>query len=122
MKNVLLKVIMMVCWGLPVSAQNLIPATSEDLSEFDRQISQTLGSSQVKGSAQGVRKGSGFGKAVAEEAKKLGSAVKASAGKAEKPQRPAKATEVQMTNDAKISSPSSLERGHSSNAPGKLKR
>lgn len=52
----------------PVLAQTLIPATSEDINEFDRQISQ-----QLKKSANGksAKSKTGFGSEISEEAKKL---------------------------------------------------
>lgn len=48
----------------PAVAQTLIPATSEDINEFDRQVSEQLQRQQGKGAAK-------FGAQVSEEAKKL---------------------------------------------------
>jgi len=48
----------------PAVAQTLIPATSEDINEFDRQVSEQLKRSQKSGK-------SNFGSQVSEEAKKL---------------------------------------------------
>jgi len=47
----------------PVMAQTLIPATSEDINEFDRQVSEQLKRSGAKKE--------NFGQQVSEEAKKL---------------------------------------------------
>ncbi|WP_413288099.1 hypothetical protein [Bdellovibrio sp. HCB337] len=110
MKNILFKILIVMCVALPVSAQTLIPATSEDLSDFDRQVTQTL-----KENNQGRE----FGQAVAEEAKKLGSAA-ATNGSAVKAK--SKAASGKATKDAKTSSPANNDRGNSSNAPGKTKK
>ncbi len=50
----------------PISAQTLIPATSEDINEFDRQVSQQLQRSKDK-----TNKPENFGAKVSDEAKKL---------------------------------------------------
>ena len=49
----------------PALAQTLIPATSEDINDFDRQVSEQLKKSNVK------KDKSNFGAVVSEEAKKL---------------------------------------------------
>lgn len=54
----------------PVIAQTLIPATSEDISEFDRQIANQLKRSGGRKADQKASKSS-FGSQVSEEAKKL---------------------------------------------------
>lgn len=48
----------------PLMAQELIPATSEDIQEFDRQVTQAM-------KRESVRPGANFGAQVSEEAKKL---------------------------------------------------
>jgi hypothetical protein len=111
MKKVLLQIIMILCWTLPVSAQNLIPATSEDLNEFDRQVSESL-TSRGEVISQEAQKGREFGQAVAAEAKKLGGGIKGPIIKAER----------LKNKEAKASSPANNNRGNSSNAPGQKKK
>lgn len=108
--------------SLSVCAQTLIPATSEDLSEFDRQVSESLAKTHGKNISQEAKKGRDFGQAVTSEAKKLGQGVKAPTTKAEKVKQIA-ASEVKSAKDkdAKTSSPANNNRGKSSNAPGQNK-
>lgn len=111
MGSKLLTIFVLMCLALPVSAQTLIPATSEDLSDFDRQVSQSLRKTTQSGD---------FNQAVTEEAKKLGTSVKAEAGKAKKAN--SKAAAAKAAKDAKASSPANNDRGNSSNAPGQMKK
>ncbi len=52
----------------PILAQTLIPATSEDINDFDRQVSQQL---QRSKDSKAKPKAENFGAKVSEEAKKL---------------------------------------------------
>lgn len=60
MKHLLALLILL---GQPVVAQTLIPATSEDINEFDRQVNEQL--------QRNAKDNKGFGAQVSEEAKKL---------------------------------------------------
>lgn len=99
-------------------AQTLVPATSEDLSEFDSQINQ----------AHKSPSGSQFGAKVSEEAHHLqnSAAQKKKARKgvldprdqAERASLGAGGNSGNSGQDAKVSSPKNSDRGNSANAPG----
>ena len=61
-------VILLSIMAQPISAQTLIPATSEDINDFDRQVSQQL---QRANDAKQKPKAENFGVKVKDEAKKL---------------------------------------------------
>ncbi|MBS1970794.1 MAG: hypothetical protein JSU04_10825 [Bdellovibrionales bacterium] len=99
-------------------AQTLVPATSEDLSEFDSQINQAHKSSTD----------SQFGAKISEEARNLqnSTAQKKKARKgaldprdqAERASLGAGGNSGNSDKDAKVSSPKNSDRGNSANAPG----
>lgn len=64
--RVIASVILLALAAQPISAQTLIPATSEDINEFDRQVSEQLQRSDTK-----KANSDNFGAKVSEEAKKL---------------------------------------------------
>lgn len=114
MKKILLFTLLTFLWTSGALAQSLVPATSEDLSAFDEQISQTQSSSQ-------------FGAAVAAEAKKLqkSQAVKESKNKDSLQgvkENVSKNASASSATDAKVSSPKNSDRGNSANAPGRNKK
>ncbi len=102
-------------------AQTLVPATSEDLSEFDSQIHQ----------AQKSSTGSQFGARVSEEARNLQNSaghkkrsrkgVLTPRDQEDKSSLGAGGNSSSSDKDAKVSSPKNSDRGNSANAPGRNK-
>lgn len=101
-------------------AQSLVPATSEDLSEFDSQISQ----------AKKTSAGSQFGAKVSEQARALQNQAEqkkkkqgASVGSREDSDKSqAGGSSASSAKDAKVSSPKNSDHGNSANAPGHNKK
>ena len=99
-------------------AQTLVPATSEDLSEFDSQINQAHKSSS----------GSQFGAKVSEEVRNLQNSAaqkkKGNKGVLDPRDQEVKASlgaggdSSNSAKDAKVSSPKNSDHGNSANAPG----
>lgn len=105
----------------PVLAQTLIPATSEDINEFDRQVSEQLSKNQ--------KSKSNFGTSVSEEAKKLNEAPtdsKKEFGKWVSSQRKKNDQGRPAIQGSANSGTGSSNRGHSEsareNAPGQKKK
>lgn len=122
--------------GTGALAQTLIPATSDDLSDFDRQIAQQVQKRlESQRTAQKDLSGKAFSTAVSDEAKLLKGATATTKKKSGKGIQldvrdrgsqstvgsTASATASSGGKDAKVSSPVNNSRGNSANAPGKNK-
>lgn len=109
--------------GTMASAQTLVPATSEDLNDFDRQISLSHKNTT----------NSNFNAKVSEEAKRLQSQTTTQKKKSAKDSMDPRDKEDQSqlgasgnasnsAKDGKVSSPANSDHGNSANAPGHNKK
>lgn len=138
MGKTILVIFMTVFWGAGALAQALIPATSEDLNDFDRQVQQQVQKRlESQKAAKKTTKGAAFGAAVAEEAKLVQSTATTKRKNSTGSQQAVEARERggaqvggnanagsasgNSAKDGKVSSPSTNSRGNSANAPGKNK-
>jgi hypothetical protein len=127
MSKKLITTIFIILFGQTLFAQSLVPATSDDLNDFDRQISKAQSSKNTK---------ENFGAVVSDEAKSLKNSdlnKKKAMGKWVSDQKSKEDQKVPSANaskgqgnsnansnskDARTSSPANNDHGNSSNAPG----
>lgn len=132
MGKIFINTLLLVLLSSWASAQSLVPATSEDLNEFDQQISQSTRKNTEK---EKSGKAANFGALVSEKAKDLKTEEldqKKKMGQWVSEQRKKGAEKVPAANegrgangnssssgkDAKTSSPVNNDRGNSETAPG----
>jgi len=134
----LITTLLLISLGQFAWAQSLVPATSDDLSDFDQQISKSVSKKAEPAAAAPTKKpkNSNFGATVSQKArdlkkedlaqkKKMGQLVREERAK-EDEKIPANAQGKDQgsgnsntsNKDAKTSSPANKDRGNSSNAPG----